>query len=388
MERKEANDDLSAGEWGRDFSHKREIDWPEQFRKVRASGKLLLKVCGMGAAVGIVVALGIPEEYTASTLVAHEGIRRRSYSDISELADMAGDTDSSIATERDGLYPTLYATIVASTPFLLQLFDVEVHRQEDSAAMPLAQYLKEHQKAPWWRVVTSAPSRLMGWCLSLFKEKPEVDNTKKKVQPDTFRLTREEAAIAGAIASRITIEIDKKKKAITISVTMQDPLVAATVADTVQARLKAYMTEYRTGKSRRILEYNEKLCKEAQAEYHAAQDRYARFADANRNLTQLTPRAEQARLRSEMELAQLAYNRMERQVQAAKARVKKVAPVYTVIRPVTVPLRPSKPNKWGILAGYVLLSGAGGIGWILWAKDFIRKIIKSRTAHKPVKAND
>ena len=49
-----------------------------------------------------------------------------------------------------------------------------------------------------------------------------------------------------------------------------------------------------------------KLCKEAQAEYRAAQDRYARFADANRNPAQLTSRAERARLRSEMELAQLA----------------------------------------------------------------------------------
>ncbi len=39
---------------------------------------------------------------------------------------------------------------------------------------------------------------------------------------------------------------------------MQDPLVAAIVADTVQARLKAYMTEYRTNKSRKILQYNEK----------------------------------------------------------------------------------------------------------------------------------
>lgn len=199
----------------------------------------------------------------------------------------------------------------------------------------------------------------------------------KKEESALLQLTREEAAIVRTIASRVKIEIDRKKRVISITATMQDPLVAAIVADTVQARLKAYMTEYRTNKSRKILQYNEKLCKEAQAEYRAAQDRYARFADANRNLAQLTSRAERARLRSEMELAQLAYNRSERQVQAAKARVRKVAPVYTVIQPVTVPLHPSKPNKLLSLAGCILLSGAGGIGWILFARDFIRRIKKN-----------
>lgn len=53
---------------------------------------------------------------------------------------------------------------------------------------------------------------------------------------------------------------------------MQDPQVAAIVLDTIQSRLKTYMTEYRTSKARRILEYNEKLCREAQAEYYAAQE--------------------------------------------------------------------------------------------------------------------
>ena len=359
------------------MNEKQKIDWLEMFRKICASRRLLLKVCGIGAVVGLIIALSIPKEYTASTLVAHEGTRSRSFSDIRELANITPGMSASIATDRDALFPSLYSTIVRSTPFLLQLSNVEVRRQKDSTAMPLARYLKEHQKKPWWKAVTSTPLRLIGWCISLFREKPEMNHIGKKEESALLQLTREEAAIVRTIASRVKIEIDRKKRVISITATMQDPLVAAIVADTVQARLKAYMTEYRTNKSRKILQYNEKLCKEAQAEYRAAQDRYARFADANRNLAQLTSRAERARLRSEMELAQLAYNRSERQVQAAKARVRKVAPVYTVIQPVTVPLHPSKPNKLLILAGCILLSGAGGIGWILFARDFIRRIKKN-----------
>ena len=85
-----------------------------------------------------------------------------------------------------------------------------------------------------------------------------------------FQLTREEAAIAGIISSRTSVGIDEtgRRRKITLSVTMQDPQVAAIVVDTILEHLKEYVTEYRTSKSRRMLEYTEKLRKEAQAEYY------------------------------------------------------------------------------------------------------------------------
>ena len=50
--------------------------------------------------------------------------------------------------------------------------------------------------------------------------------------------------------------------------------------------------------------------------------------------------------------------------------------MYTVIQPVIIPLHPSSPNKLGILVGYILLSSAGGIGWILFAKDFVESFLR------------
>ena len=112
--------------------------------------------------------------------------------------------------------------------------------------MTLAQYLKKRQKTPWWSVVTSAPSKLMGWCLFMFGEKPKAEKLEAKTKSASLRPTRKEVGIAGAVASRISIEIDQKKMTITINVVMQDPQAAATVLDTIQSRLKAYMTECRT----------------------------------------------------------------------------------------------------------------------------------------------
>ncbi|KAA6311969.1 hypothetical protein EZS27_037013, partial [termite gut metagenome] len=57
------------------------------------------------------------------------------------------------------------------------------------------------------------------------------------------------------------------------------------------------------------------------------------------------------------------------QLQIAKAKVQEITPVYTVVQPATVPLRPSKPNKIMILIGFIFLGGVGSVGWILFVKD-------------------
>lgn len=361
---------------GKQLSRKQEIDWVELLRKVWTSRKLILKLCGIGAVIGLVVAFGTPKEYTAKIFIAPEGYSKSSASGMDALAAMAG-IASSPSVNRDAIYPSLYTNIIHSTPFLIRLFNIEVRAQKDTAVITLARYIKERQKAPWWSIITSAPSRLVSRTMSLFSlsgdvPKEEKANTKNKIDP--FQLTREEAGIASVIASKIEIEVDKEKRTITLFATMQDPLIAATIVDTVCIYLQTYIKEYRTSKARNILEYNEKLCKEAKVKYYKAQEKYAGYADINRNLVKLTSRAELARLRNDMDLAFSAYNQMEIQVQAAKARVEKVTPVYAVIQPVLIPLTPSKPRKTLILAGCILLSGAGSMIWVLFAKDFVRNI--------------
>ena len=355
---------------------KQKIDWPELNRKIRNYRITIFKTCGVGALIGLVIAFGTPAEYTASTLVVPEGYRRGVSSGVSALAGMADiGLRTSSTTERDAIFPSLYPSVVHSTPFLVHLLDVPVRQQDDSTAIPLSLYLKERQKSPWWSVITSAPSTLAGLVLSLFRSAPEedrdIDGNGTENGTDIFHLSREEAGLAGAISSRIHIGVDKKKRTVTISVTMQDPQVAATVADTVQSRLKEYITSYRTAKARRMLDFAEGLRREAQAEYHAAQERYTRYADGNRGLTKLASRAELVRLRNEMNLASSAYNRAERQVQSAMAKVEKVRPVYAVIQPVMVPLSPSKPRKIVILAVCILLGGAGSVAWVLFGKEFL-----------------
>lgn len=74
-----------------------------------------------------------------------------------------------------------------------------------------------------------------------------------KVNPK--QATRKENDIVKAINGNMECTVDKKTSVITIVVEDQDPLIAATVADSTQVHLQRTITDYRTKKARIDLEY-------------------------------------------------------------------------------------------------------------------------------------
>lgn len=344
-----------------------EIDLIELAQKVWAGRKLIFKVCGIALLVGVVVAFSIPKEYATSVKLAPETGGKTGGGGMGALAAMAGINLGS-STGEDALSPELYPDIVSSTPFLVELFNVKVVDQKGKVNTTLYDYLDEHQRAPWWGAIISAPFKALGWTISLFKDAPKEGGNDKL---DPFRLTQDESTIADALSKRISVSVDKKTGVTTLAVTMQDPLISAALTDTVMRRLQNYITDYRTNKARHDLAFTEKLHKEAETNYYAAQQKYARYSDGNQDIILQSYRTEQERLQNEMTLTYGVYNQMAQQLQMAKAKVQEITPVYTVVQPATVPLKPAKPNKIMILIGFVFLAGVGSIGWILFIKDLL-----------------
>ena len=127
-------------------------------------------------------------------------------------------------------------------------------------------------------------------------------------KPDAFRLTPDESGIAAALASRVSVESAAKTSVISISVTMQDPMVSAMLADTVAERLKEYVIGYRTNKARKDMEYAQKINDEARQAYYEAQQRYASYVDNNQGIILRSKRNEEERLQNEQALAFNLYN--------------------------------------------------------------------------------
>ena len=342
-----------------------EIDLLELAGKVWAERRLVLKWCGVAVVVALIVGFSIPKEYTTTVMLAPEVEGgSRSLGGLSSLAGMAG-INVNAGESSDALYPELYPDIVSSVGFTTELFPVSVEDEEGELKTTLYNYLKEEQRSPWWSAILSLPFKCIGWITSLFRDEEE-ENVGQGIDP--FRLTKDETDVVKMLNERISVSVDKKTSVITLSVTMQDPLISATMTDTVMQKLQNYITEYRTNKARHDLDFTQKLYDEAQKKYYVAQQAYADYVDMNQNISLRSVQTRQERLQNEMNLAYNLYNQTAQQLQLAKAKVQENTPVYTIVQAATVPLKASKPSKLMLLVGFVFLAGVMSVGWVLFGK--------------------
>ncbi len=63
----------------------------------------------------------------------------------------------------DAISPELYPDVVQSTPFLLELFPIEVETKNWTLHTTLYDYMDEHQRKAWWGYIISAPLDLLEW---------------------------------------------------------------------------------------------------------------------------------------------------------------------------------------------------------------------------------
>ena len=343
-----------------------EIDLMEYARKLWVVRKLLLKVAGIAVIVGVVIALTTPKQYTVNMKLAPESTKSGG-GNLSGIASMLGVGGLNMGSDADALNITLYPDIVSSTPFILDLMDTPVSTMdEEQPDTTLVGYLKEYTSSSLMGTVKSLPLKAIDGVISLFKsEKEELEET--EINP--FHLTREQSKTVAELKKLIVTSVDKKTGVTTISVTMQDPMVAAIMTDTVVAKLKEHITKYRVSKSEDDCKYWEQLNEQRKNEYHEKQKRYANYVDANKNVILQSVRIEQERLQNEMNLAYQVYSNVATQLQMARAKVQEDKPVFAVVEPASVPLLPSGTSRKMILVGIVFLAVAGAGAWVLFGKD-------------------
>jgi uncharacterized protein involved in exopolysaccharide biosynthesis len=342
-----------------------QIDWMGILRQVLAIRKKLYKAAAVGVVLGILIALGTPKQYTVSITLSPEMGSSKSGSGLASMA--ASFLGGSIGSDSpDALNATLAPDIVASTPFLMELFDARVVSQDKQIDTTFTAYLDE-QKSSWMGYVLKAPGMAISGIKSLFSEKKEKTET---IQEGTIELNEEDAAKLEGLRQQIMADVDKKTAITTLSVTLQDPKVTATIADSVVSKLQQYITAYRTRKAKEDCQYLEKLYKERQQEYYDAQQRYARYVDANSNVVFQSTLAERERLQNDMNLAYQVYSQVAQQLQVARAKVQEEKPVFAVVEPAVVPLNPSGTSRKVIVLGFLFLAVAFTGAWELLGKKY------------------
>ena len=322
------------------------------WQDIKKHKKLYYKVLGITFIVSAIIMLSIPNYYKCTVMLAPEiSGGNKGTSGLASLASSFG-FDLNSVSGADAIMPNLYPDLMNSVAFRASLFPVKVQQEDGDTAMTYYDYLENYQRLPWWSAglqvvgggISSAISSLFGL----------EEETSDKVNP--FRLTKEQMKIVEAMQKKVVCDVDKKTFVITIDVTDQDPLIAATLADSVQLHLQEFITDYRTRKARVDLAYNQKLFKEAQERYEKARLKSAAYSDANRHVIFAEKQSEQTKLENEMQLQYRAYSQIAAQLQMAEAKVQEDTPAFTTLQPATVPVKKTGPKRFVNCLLFVFLS--------------------------------
>lgn len=341
------------------------IDIKSYITAILSNWKKILIWALVGAAFGMMIGLSKPKTYTAKAVVAPEITTRTGAGGLSSLASLAGINMNTMALT-DAMHPDLYPEVIKSTNFFIKLFDmpVTVEVKDSLVHTDLYDYMVNYAKAPWWNAVFGLPWKAMDGLKTLFGKKDEFDDAEGHSNVDSLRLTKQQEMVVKALAKNISAAVEKRTYVLSLKVTMQDPIIAAQLANAIIDELQNFVITYRTTKERENVEYYEKLYDETRDEYLAAQRSYARYVDANIGTISKSSQVQQQHLQNEAQLRYQLYNQTAQNLLTARAKVQHEAPVLVVVQPGIAP-HIGKPSKVKLTILWFILGAMAGSVWYI-----------------------
>lgn len=335
------------------------IDWTGIFATLLKNWCLILIVTVVFGVAGVIAALSQPRKYNVIVTLAPE-MQTNSSSSLNSISSLLGISRASVATSTDALNITLFPEICKSTPFLTGLFPVKLTPNNSQQEVTVFDHMTGADKET---------KGIQSWLKNMFNRKEVVEDN-SVLNPS--QLTSLQARAVAALANSISATVDNTGIT-TISVVLDDPLMATQLADTVCRRLQEYVILYRTQKSIEDYNYYAKMTEDAQEKLIKAQAAYAASVDHQRDLILQSVTSRQERLRQEAELASQLYSQMAQQQEMARAKIQEVRPVFAVIQPATMPQKPANSRKEVVLT-WCLIGFGLACCWVVFGKDSLSKL--------------
>jgi uncharacterized protein involved in exopolysaccharide biosynthesis len=348
-----------------------EIDLIALAKTIWDERKFIIKTVILFMVIGLIVALFSPKEFTASsTMVPQLSNNKSKLGGLSSLAAIAGfNLDMNMETSE--LSPYIYPQIVQSVSFQLEIMNTKYTFSDVGKQVSLYEYYMEYYKPG---LLSSLKKFTVGLPFLLLKAiKGKTGEIPAESSGNTIRLTEDQDKIRKIIEENVSLETNDKEGYLVLTSRFHEAKLAAQVTQKGQDLLQKYITDFKIEKATEQLKFVESRFNEKKSDFEKAQSNLAAFRDRNKNVTSAMARTEEERLQNEYQIAFEVYKQLAQQLEQARIKVKEDTPVFAVVKPVTVPLEKSKPNRPMILIIWTFLGGVIGIGWI-FGKQFLQTI--------------
>lgn len=304
----------------------------------------ILIVTFIATSIGIIVALKTPNEYTSQVQILPELVFKEGAEGLSKFKSLAGlaGVDLSDVGSTEAVRPDLYPNILQSTPFMMELLNLKVFCTQYQKTTRLSEYLKDcHKKELFVQIFGES-------------DKTNLTFTPPELIPEIIYLNKEEDLQIRELHKRVLTSLDKKTGVITMSVKMQDPVIAATLAKFTQEYLMKYVINYRTEKTQKDINFLASRIVKAKKHYEKALFEYSHYQDMNRNLFLNIAKDEGKKLQHEVERAYNLYTQLATELEETKVKIHRETPVFKVLEPAQVPVKKSAPNRLIIVFGFII----------------------------------
>ena len=301
-----------------------------------------------------------PRYYTSEVKLAPEMSGDQSMGGLSGLASTFGINVGGSGSQ-DAIYPVLYPELFESPEFIVGLYSIHVTTKDGDISTDYFTYIKKHQKK---NKLTWPFNYVKGKIKNCFTEEDNTPTITDAKAVDPFMMSRKDYGLMLKIMSKISCSIDKKTNVISINVKDQDPLVCATMADSVRKHLQNFIIQYRTSKTNEDVIHYQHMRDSAEIEYIDAMERYSRFCDTHRDIILQSYQSSRDKLESELNLKQNSLSAMETQLQNSKLKLQEKTPAFTILKSAIVPVMPAGPKRLMFVIMMLILVSMGTAGWL------------------------
>jgi uncharacterized protein involved in exopolysaccharide biosynthesis len=347
-----------------------EIDLIELLKKIYLEKKFIFKISVLAALFGVFYALFQPNEFTSSTTFIPQlssGVKTGG-SSLSGLASLAGINIGSMESSSE-FPPTLYPQVVNGVPFRVELLSNEITLNNELVAVK--DYLEKKSSFNILGTIKKYTIGLPSLILSSFKNQKEYTNESK-----IYSITEKDKDLFQILEKNLSLSINEKEGFITIAFTDTNKNVAAQITQISQNLLQEKIIEFKNKSSREMLDFALKQYSDKKESYEKLQDEKAVFVDKNINISSSLFQNKLNRLESEVNISESIVQQLASQVEQAKLQVNKDTPVFTTIKPVTIPFERSAPKRSLIVIIFLFLGFVLSCGYVL-IKEPASAILKS-----------
>lgn len=357
-----------------------EIDLVALVKKMWLNKGLIIKLTAVFMVLGLLVALFSSKVYTTSCDIVPQTSKGAKGGGMSSLAALAGINlnDGQSGAE---LSPLVYQNIMNSTSFRKELMQTKIDFEEAGRPVSFYEYYtsEEFNKPTVLSYIMKYTIGLPGVIMGAIRgEQPEPDYSSLGGASAIETISKDDFKAMSILESCISMTLDNKNGYLTITANMPEALAAAQLAQASVELLQKYITKFKIEKVQSNLDFVQERYNEAKGNFEDIQSRRAKFRDANHNSVKYAARVEQEKLDAEYTLAMNLYSELATQLEQAKINVKETTPILTVIRPVTVPYKKSKPQRAMILLAFTFLGFAAGAGLVLVSQTLAQFVGEER----------